>query len=169
MRLGFVQADSPGGLDRFLAGFADRVAVRGLRVAGAVQHSDILPGGVRGDMRLRILPSGAEIVISQRLGAAAQGCRLDPGALESAVMAVAQSLQNGTQLLILNKFGKQEADGRGFAPLIADALGRDIPVLLGVNAKNLTAFQGFEGGMATRLPPDEVAVMRWCLGDAAAV
>lgn len=164
MTLAYVQAADPGALDAFLADVADRVVARGLRVAGAVQHTDRSPGGARGEMRLRLLPLGGEIVISQRLGAAAQGCRLDPGALEAAVMAVAAALQDDTQLLILNKFGKQEADGRGFAPLIADAMGRDIPVLLGVNAKNFARFQAFEGGMALPLPLNASSVLTWCLG-----
>ncbi|MEF9605985.1 DUF2478 domain-containing protein, partial [Paracoccus sp. PXZ] len=53
-------------------------------------------------------------------------------------------------------------EGRGFAPLIAEALSRDIPVLAGVNGLNLPAFQAFADGLAAPLPGDEALVMDWC-------
>ncbi|SDW92371.1 DUF2478 domain-containing protein [Roseicitreum antarcticum] len=162
MRLGYVIAPGPGALDVFLALVAQTMKAQGLRVAGAVQRTLGGAGLSRGEMRLQIL-SGGEFLISQRLGAGAQGCRLDPGALEAAVMAVGRDLDHDTHVLILNKFGKQEALGRGFAPLIAEALGNDVPVLLGVHSNNMQAFQDFEGGMAQALPYDLVTVERWCL------
>ena len=57
--------------------------------------------------------------------------------------------------------GKHEAEGRGFVPLIAEALARDIPVLLGVSDLNRAAFDAFAVGAATPLPADQAAILDW--------
>jgi hypothetical protein len=68
-------------------------------------------------MELTVLPRGPALCISQDLGAGARGCQLDPGALERAVARVDMSLaEDAPELLIVNKFGKREAEGHGFAP-----------------------------------------------------
>ena len=59
----------------------------------------------------------------------------------------------GARLLIVNKFGKHEAEGRGFRSLIAEALASGLPVLLGVNQMNMHSFQAFAGDMAEPLTP----------------
>ena len=74
------------------------------------------------DMDVRVLPNGPMIRISQNLGRAARGCRLDAGALEAAVVMAERGIAAGADLLIVNKFGKQEAEGHGFRALIAEAL-----------------------------------------------
>ena len=87
-------------------------------------------------MQLQVLPNGPVIRINQNLGREARGCRLDGGALEQAVVEVSRRTQSA-QALIVNKFGKLEAAGRGYVPLIVEALDNGIPVLIGVNALNL--------------------------------
>ncbi|MEX5726690.1 hypothetical protein Ga0609869_000043 [Rhodovulum iodosum] len=52
-------------------------------------------------------------------------CRLDPAALETAVGLVAAGLSSGADLLIVNKFGKHEAAGRGFRYVVAEAVAMD--------------------------------------------
>lgn len=150
MRLGFLQNTARGSLDRALALAAAQCSGRGLRLCGAVQLNTERLGSTHCDMDLMILPAGPQLRISQPLGEGAKGCRLDVGALEQAVAACAQSLAQA-DLLILNKFGKHEAEGRGFRELIAEALALDIPVLTGVNSLNLQAFLEFSGGLAQEL------------------
>lgn len=87
---------------------------------------------------------------------------LDAGVLEQSALWVAEALEK-SELLVVNKFGKQEAEGKGLAGSIADALERDLPVLVGVNGLNLSAFIEFAGGMAQQLPPDAEQVAGWCL------
>ena len=64
---------------------------------------------------------------------------------------------------MVNKFGKQEAGGKGLVPVIAEALDRGIPVLVGVNALNLPPFLDFAAGIAEPLAPETAAVTGWCL------
>jgi hypothetical protein len=112
-------------------------------------------------MDIRVLPDGPTLRISQNLGPQARGCRLDTDALETAVALVAARLSAGADLLILNKFGKHEAEGRGFRDVIATAVAMDVPVLVGLNALNRAAFERFAGGLAIEVPPDPAALRAW--------
>ncbi|WP_104493886.1 DUF2478 domain-containing protein [Paracoccus denitrificans] len=161
MHLAYVSLPGRGANDRFLAAIAERAQVAGLRLAGTVQVNIQREGRIKCDMDLRVLPSGPVLRISEDRGNGARGCRLDAGVLEAAVLGVTAALP-GADLLLVNKFGKQEAEGRGFAPLIAEALSRGIPVLAGVNGLNLPAFQAFADGLAAPLAADQALVMDWC-------
>ncbi len=161
MHLAYVTTTDRGATDRLLSAFAEALTDTGTALAGVVQTNTECAEGYKCDMDLKVLPTGEIIRISQSLGKNARGCRLDPAELERAVGLVTQSLDNAPQLLIINKFGKHEADGRGFRPLIADALERGIPVLVGLNQLNIERFQEFAGGMADALDPDLGSLTDW--------
>lgn len=163
MRIAYTMPAGRGATDVLLAGLAGRLAARGLRLAGLVQVNTDRPGGGPCDMDVRVLPDGPVLRISQNLGAGARGCRLDPDALETAVSAARTRLEAGADLLIVNKFGKQEAAGGGFRPAVADALEREVPVLVGLNALNREAFEAFTGGLAEELPGEAEALDAWVL------
>lgn len=165
MKLAYTMAPGRGDTDLILSGLARQLAARGLRCCGTVQINTERPDTGPCDMDVMVLPDGPVLRISQHLGRAARGCRLDPAALETAVGLVSARLAQGADVLIVNKFGKHEAEGRGFRDAIATALARDIPVLVGLNALNLAAFEEFSGGLAIALPPDGVALASW-VGDA---
>lgn len=162
MHLGYVSLPGRGANDRFLAQVAAQLQDRGLKLAGTVQSNIERPGRKRCDMDIMVLPGGPVLRISEDRGDLARGCRLDAGVLEQAVAGVARTMP-GADLLIVNKFGKQEAEGRGMAPLIAEALGGGVPVLLGVSGLNLPAFQAFAGGFETPLTVTTEDVVDWCL------
>ena len=161
MTLAFVTAADRGATDALLVRVADTLQARGLRLAGSVQTNVERDCIHHCDMDLRILPDGPVIRINQDLGAGSSGCRLDPGALEQAVAEVEARL-TGANLLIVNKFGKREAEGKGLIPVIGDAVDLGIPVLVGVNGLNLAAFLSFAGEDAIALPTDVASVVQWC-------
>jgi len=70
-------------------------------------------------------------------------------------------LTAGCDLVIVNKFGKHEAEGRGFRGLIADALTAGVPVLVGVNHLNAARFQTFCEDVAEPVAPDDAALDAW--------
>ncbi len=160
MRIGSVFLPERGATDVLLAEVASVLMAQGVAVAGAVQYSSGCAVN-HCDMDLQVLPDGPIIRISQNLGAGSTGCRLDAGALETAVMQVVARL-DGARLLLVNKFGKHEAEGRGFRALIADCLAEDMPVLIGINSMNLEAFATFSEGMAEVVAPDRAAILAWC-------
>lgn len=162
MYIATITSDEPGRTDQLLAEVADALMGGGLRVAGVVQTNFDCPGRKHCEMDVRVLPDGPDIPISQQLGKGARGCRLDPGALETAVAQVEARFSDDVDILILNKFGKHEAEGRGFRALIAKALERRIPVLTGVNRLNAAAFDRFTEGMAKPLPAEVAQVLSWC-------
>ncbi|MDP3338761.1 DUF2478 domain-containing protein [Frigidibacter sp.] len=146
--------------DSALAALADQLIGQGRRAVGAVQ----LPQGDAATrcMDLRLLPGGRVLRISQDLGPAAQSCRLDPGALEMAVATAEAALAAApADLLVVNRFGQQEAVGRGFAALIGTALEGGVPVIVGLSPKFHPQFVDFAGDLAEWLPADPSALMAW--------
>ena len=161
MKIAYVMAEEAGAVDEMLAEFAKRLAATGMRTCGTVQiNSDAADGG-RCDMDVKVLPDGPTVRISQSLGRHSRGCRLDPAALEEAVALATVRLEQGADVLIINKFGKHEAEGRGFRNLIAEAISRDVPVVVGLNALNRSAFEVFTGDMAKPVPADCEALLDW--------
>lgn len=135
---------------------------RGSGLPGTVQTSISRADRPKCDMDLRVLPDGPVVRISEDRGALARGCILDHGALEQTVAEVARRL-DGAEVLIVNKFGKAESEGRGLVPVISEALARGMTVLVGVNGLNLPLYLDFAGGLSQALPGDERAATDWCL------
>jgi len=160
VNIAYTMAPGRGDTDLLLFSAAQELATRGYRTCGTVQintECDNHPC----DMDVQVLPDGPVLRISQSLGRESKGCRLDPSALESAVGLVAENLKTEADVLIINKFGKHEAEGRGFRTVIAEAIARDIPVLVGINSLNLEAFQEFTGPQANQLEPSVEAIVSW--------
>ena len=161
MNLAYMMAPGRGDADLILAQLAHNLALQGLDCCGTVQINTERDDKGPCDMDVRVLPNGPVMRISQDLGPSSRGCRLDHGVLERAVGLVSTRLSQGADVLIINKFGKHEAEGRGFRPIIADALEQGIPVIVGLNALNLSEFEAFNGGMAVQLPPDCSRLAEW--------
>jgi len=160
--LGYVVVTAPGDAGPLLREVAARLAKSGVTVAGAVQTGGGGDAQGRGVMELRVLPDNVPVRISQDLGALSQGCRLDADGLERAVAMVERSMAAEPQILIVNKFGKQEEEGRGFRPLIGTALMAGRPVLVAVGEDDLSGFLTFAETLAERLPADPEDLVAWC-------
>ena len=151
----------PGAADRILEDLALRLQATGLRIAGAVQRNLPADPGCACDMDVVVIgEEDRPIRISQSLGRGSSGCRLDAGALETAAGRVASRLA-GAEVLILPKFGRQEAAGRGFRSVIAQAAADGVPVLLHVPAEQRAAWLGFCGGLGERVAPE--GLTDWCV------
>ncbi|MFN3276089.1 MAG: DUF2478 domain-containing protein [Paracoccus sp. (in: a-proteobacteria)] len=154
--------EAPGAADRMIAALAADLGAAGWRLAGAVQRNLDRGAGCACEMELEVLGcDGPPVRISQSLGSGSSGCRLDSGALELAAGRVAARLE-GAQLLILPKFGRQEAAGAGFRQVIGAALLAGVPTVLHVPRQQRAAFAGFAGDLAQRLAPGDLR--HWCAG-----
>lgn len=149
-------------IDGFLTDIAKELTARGLIVRGAVQTRGAVGGECHcADMDLTTLGSDRVFRISQPLGNGSQGCRLHPGALAECSSFIEQELEQGADLLILNRFGRGESDGRGFRDLIAKAMILDVPVLTAVRPTYADAWSQFGAGMACDLRADRDTVLDW--------
>ncbi len=164
MKIAIVSSSERGETDRLLSQLAARLQDEGSRLAGVVKILDEVPAESDDpcDMDVRVLPNGQAIRITQSLGRQAKGCRLDPGALANAVAAVEVVATQPYDLFVLNKFGPQEAEGRGFCDAIGTALEKERPVLVGVGKANRQAFDAFSDGLAEVLSPEPEAIYQWC-------
>lgn len=138
----------------------------GIATAGALQHLAFEGADRRCDVYLEDLSSGHRTQLFENRGSEARGCRLDGAALAEATARIERSLaaedpaaQPG--LLVLNKFGKTEAEGEGMRGLIAKAIEAEIPVVIGVPARNLQAWREFAGELSLELPVDLAGVLCW--------
>ncbi|MCL4676473.1 MAG: DUF2478 domain-containing protein [Pararhodobacter sp.] len=163
MNIACTMAPGKGDTDLLLQRLVQSLEGKGLRAAGTVQINTDREDEAPCDMDVLVLPDGPSLRISQSLGRNSRGCRLDAAALETAVGLVEARLRGGVDFLIVNKFGKHEAEGRGFRPVIAEAVALGIPVLVGLNALNRQPFADFTGGLAVDLAPDLRILSQWLL------
>lgn len=134
---------------------------RQLVVSGVLQHPAFEGADKRCDVLLEDLASGHRTLLLEDRGAGARGCRLDVAALVEASMKIESSLDNNPALLVLNKFGKVECDGGGMCGLMAKALERGIPAIIGVPARNLSAWRDFAGEFSVEFSEDTDQIAKW--------
>jgi nucleoside-triphosphatase THEP1 len=149
--------------DRVIARAISPLRERGVAMAGAIQLEPAdLPGRHPCDLLLEDLASGEVTAIAEHRGKEARGCRLDVGLLTELAETVTASLHaDAPHLLIVNKFGKIEADGGGLRGAIAEAVDLGIPVLVGVPARNLDRWRAFAGPLAVELAVEPSAITGW--------
>ena len=155
------QGDQGATVDTLLADVAYNLRAGGWKLAGAVQNPNALRNS-RCEMTLEDLATGACIEMSDELGPTASGCRLDTEALEDSVGLATASLDPATTLVVINRFGKRETDGRGFRAMIESAVAMDVPVLVGVKQMHLEAWKHFVGDEPLVLPLDGEHILAWC-------
>lgn len=150
--------------DAALAEAAIRLRAAGLKVAGAIQKSIDRADRCACDVALEDLSSGRLIPISEDRGPLARGCRLDSLALEEVVGLSEAAVEQGADILIVNRFGKREAEGHGFRQAIEGAVARGIPVVVAVNRESTSGWSAFVGDLDDqRLASDPAQISAWCL------
>lgn len=148
-------------IDAMLRACAETLKGEGYRLAGAVQINAERVGFSRCDMLIEDLASGKKTDTTDQTRAE-RGCRLDATALEDAAGLAQQSITEATDLVIINRFGKQEALGQGFRSAMEAAAMHDVPLLTSFSPSNRAAFEAFSSGTAAILPADGDAIMAWC-------
>lgn len=160
MNIAFVTIEGRGRIDDCLCAAAMLLRDDHLRLCGTIRALPVDHRAHRCDMDIQVLPDGPLHRISQRLGTGSRGCRLDADVIETIASEVEARLA-GADLLIVNKYGRQESQGRGLCPAITRALDQGMPVLVGVNALNLPDFIRFSDGLARELSPTPEAIRAW--------
>jgi hypothetical protein len=147
--------------DRFISDLGYRIRDAGIAVAGIVQHNKFFRDRTKCDMEVEELASGIVLQVSEDRGKEARGCRLDRGALSEAAALISTSLKNEPELVILNKFGKLEAEGRGLRDTLSDAVQLGLPIVVGVPYRNIEQWRVFTEGLAEECPLGSARLYEW--------
>jgi hypothetical protein len=109
-----------------------------------------------------MLPGGETVgLVADTENCDAGGCRLDDQRLSELADRLAAAIDDGPDLVVINRFGRAEAEGRGLVKPIAQALKADIPVLIAVPERRFFDWIRFSDGMNVRLPCRREALDRW--------
>lgn len=127
-------------------------AIGGHRVIGYLQGYEPARDCDCSDIVLTALHDGSRRRITQDLGAGSTGCRLDSAALAEVAGWVEAEMTHLPDLLVVNRFGKVEAEGGGFRSTLERALAQEVPVLLAVSTKQLAFWRDWSGDLAQDLP-----------------
>ncbi|MGJ4930057.1 DUF2478 domain-containing protein [Bradyrhizobium sp. HKCCYLS2038] len=159
-RIVALQGAASTAIQDLLGDFAARLAAAGLRVSGVIEGSADKARPCKA-MMLRSLDDNSMFSISQDLGPGSPACNLDPEGLALACAAVQQSIIGGTDIVILSKFGKQEAAGGGLADAFGAAISAGLPIITAVSPAMMEAWTRFAGPFAECVPVDVARSPGW--------
>ena len=145
--------------DEILRDFASDLKRRGYRAVGLVQTGHHCVDAPK--LSAMLVHTGEELQLFQDLGACAAGCRLDVGQLLDAGVQVANAIDRGADLVIVNRFGRQEREGKGLSYLVGRALSADIPVVIAVPSHRFADWIKFADGMSVKLHCDRESLHAW--------
>lgn len=154
--------------DRMLAEVAARLGRAGVRVGGLLQEEKVDTGSNCATLHLEDIATGRRVQIFENRGAGTRGCKLDPAGLAEAAGWLRAAVDARPDILFVNRFGRQEAEGRGLADEIGAAVASGIPVVIAVGEALLAAWDDFAGDGATVLAVEGAALEAWCLEQARA-
>lgn len=142
--------------DKVLSDLGYDLRAQGVGVQGLVQRNSFRRDRAKCDMELEELGTGRMFQLSKDRGKHAGGCRLDREAIVTAAAVMAAGIERNCELLIVNKFGRSEAEGKGLRDVIADAAYRGISTIVGVPRRNLEVWERFAGELSDRCSVDDL-------------
>jgi nucleoside-triphosphatase THEP1 len=148
-------------IDAVLSASIDLLRSNGVRVAGLLQHfGEPLPGGKR-SMYIEDLSTGERIRIDLPRGPEASGCSLDSDGLNRAACALRSAIAERPDVLIVNRFGVQEAEGHGMRAELAEAVGSGLPTVVAVSQSLLGEWEKFLGEPGHIIQPEPTEIVNW--------
>jgi len=151
-------ADGPT-LQALLAAAAAEWKAGGLRVAGVIAEAHNLPDRTCSAGYLRDIGSGQPYAMFLETPPVGTSCHLDATGVEGACAAVIGQIE-GSNVVVLSKFGKLEAAGGGLAPAFRAAIAAGKPLLTTVSDLHREAWREIAPA-AARLPADAGAIRNW--------
>lgn len=145
--------------DAVLREFARGLEGCGFRAVGLVQSGHRCVDSA--SLSAILLKTGTTVRLFQDPGPGATVCKLDIHQLLEAASQVAQEIDDGADVVIINRYGKQEREGRGLSHLIEHALNSDVPVVIAVPDYRFDDWIRFSGGMSVKLACSKDALAAW--------
>ena len=147
--------------DAPLRAFIDCARAKNLRVSGLLQERCDDDSCDLHDVRVRDLDTDAFLPIMQNLGAASEGCRVDPAAIATAASMLDAARKRNPDLLIVNRFGRLESEGGGMIAEIGAAVADGQTLAICVPLRYRDAWNLFAQGLDVQLAPQREAIERW--------
>jgi len=146
-----------------LADFAANVAARGWRVGGLVQRIVRGPQGYKRKIIATELDNGRKRTLATYPGDRTKesACGFDTAALAEATGAVRRAVEARADLIVIEKFSRQETGGEGLLDEILSAMAEGIPTLTLLSAEAVEDWTRLTGGLATLVSADRRALWRW--------
>lgn len=141
--------------------FACHLLASGRRVRGLIQRRAGAERRCSGDVFLIDLAGDDDFRISQNLGAESTCCSIDPAGIAAASVVLRRAQSQPVDLLVVNKFGKLEAEGGGFVAEILSAAAQGIPVVTTVHERRLECWREFTGDLSQQLFPSLASTLNW--------
>jgi hypothetical protein len=160
-RLAAVIFENGDEADQIVSGFAAALSGAGVRLCGFVQISEENLACDCKDTFVLDLETGTRTKILQDLGKGSKGCRVDTQAIAGIAHSVSEALSRVPQLLIINRFGKLEAEGMGLRHEIAAAALSGVPTLVAVASRYADAWRLFAGDLCEELVCAEAELHMW--------
>lgn len=149
-------------IDLLLDRICDDLTVQGARLGGLLQVIEGKHGGnCATSVKVFDLRTRKSFNIWEDRGACAKGCRLNERILMESSSVVEEAITDRVDLLIINRFGRAESEGRGLLDYFSKAALAGIPVLTAVRAPYDEAWRRYHEGSATELPFDHNAACSW--------
>jgi len=153
----YSRKDDPDGL---LQEFVTDLKRLGFRLTGLIQCARVF-GSAADHVSFMMLPEDAIVRLAHNIDGGPGGCGLAPNALIEAASSIALAISRGADLLIVNRFGKMEVEGRGLVDEICQAIVADIPVLVTVPEQHFTTWTRFSKGMSVKLRCSRKQLDEW--------
>ena len=146
-----------------LARFVDALKKTTVRVGGLLQEK--VPMGQDGMQRVEAvdIATGKRIPINQPTPEKWRNreCSLDVSALAETTATLRQAIQDKVELMVVEKFGDAERDGKGLTDEVLQAIAEGIPVVIAVPDTNLDIWHERSGGMGDVVDCNEEELLSW--------
>lgn len=132
-----------------------------VRLAGLIAESHGLADRACSAGFLRNVATAERFSIFQDLGPGSTACHLDGAGAATAADAVRRDIAAGCDLVLLSKFGKLEADGKGLLAAFKAVIDAHIPLLTSVSPPFEELWKSVAGPSFAILPADPHQIDAW--------
>ncbi|HEY0329330.1 MAG TPA: DUF2478 domain-containing protein [Rhodopseudomonas sp.] len=150
-----------GAASSYIAELGYRLREAGTSIAGIVQYKPTLPAPSRCAIEVEELTSRFVLQLSEDGADQPFGCGIDPEALAEAAALITAALRKHPDVVLLNKFGRLEAEGGGLRETIAEAIQLGTPLIAGVPRRNLGPWRALTKGLAEEIAIGSSRLYQW--------
>lgn len=158
-----VLIDANKSADGLFYDFVNKIALSGAKVGGIVQEIYSTKHGKMGSIDAIEVDTGKHINIkTPHLPNTTPGtCLLDYSMLAECSNAINRAISGDFDLVVIEKFGRQEAKGEGLVDEIMAILASDRPAIISLPQNYKTEWDKMTGGEIEILPPSIDAMLEW--------